>query len=251
MCRRLLPIKAGEGALEVGQRVQASFEKATKELAGEVAYDTLTAADTEKLAAQWLTDKLDGDEEGRLRKKPSAAAADAVGTLYDGVLEAIEAFPHPRSLRPVASDVERICSEHSLQLEHGSESYKRLARDLLYAHKKFYELIHARDANKWPKVPVAPTQGFTKAPVQSTGRNTIRNVYEAWASERRRNVPLHPGLISSGFLEYAEGLPKSGPLFPGLSPSAYTKRFGRMLDGLGLTDRGTVFHSFSRMRTPS
>ncbi|MDP3293430.1 MAG: site-specific integrase [Nevskia sp.] len=35
-----------------------------------------------------------------------------------------------------------------------------------------------------------------------------------------RRIPLHPRLIAEGFLEYAQGLPRGGPLFPDCPPSA-------------------------------
>ena len=60
----------------------------------------------------------------------------------------------------------------------------------------------------------------------------------------RRMVPLHPLLIRLGFLDYVKGLPQDGLLFPGLKSSAYSKRFGRMLDKLGLDAPGLVYHSF-------
>lgn len=60
-----------------------------------------------------------------------------------------------------------------------------------------------------------------------------------------RSVPIHPTLAELGFLEYAKKLPKDGLLFPDASNAqAYSKRFGRMLDKEGLTDRTLVFHSF-------
>ncbi len=60
----------------------------------------------------------------------------------------------------------------------------------------------------------------------------------------RREVPLHPILIELGFLDYVRARGTKGRLFPGLRPAAYTKRFARMLDKLGLKDPALVFHSF-------
>ena len=60
----------------------------------------------------------------------------------------------------------------------------------------------------------------------------------------RRKMPIHPFLIDMGFLDYVKGLPQDGPLFPGLNSKAYTPRFGRMLDKIGLDDPNLVFHSF-------
>lgn len=54
-----------------------------------------------------------------------------------------------------------------------------------------------------------------------------------------RKVPLHPVLVQEGFIDYVEGLPKDGPLFPDLMPDRFgrragtaTKRIGRWLRGL-------------------
>ncbi|MGR3967811.1 site-specific integrase [Pseudomonas sp. 910_23] len=46
----------------------------------------------------------------------------------------------------------------------------------------------------------------------------------------RRSVPLHPDLIALGFLEYVDGLPPGGQLFPALKPNKegwYGKIYGK------------------------
>ena len=60
----------------------------------------------------------------------------------------------------------------------------------------------------------------------------------------RRVVPIHRALVELGFLKYVETLDPAGPLFPELKVAAYSKRFARLLDNLGLTDPTLVFHSF-------
>jgi integrase len=67
----------------------------------------------------------------------------------------------------------------------------------------------------------------------------------------RRKVPLHPDVIELGFKRYLATLPANGDLFPlvrshskGPRSSAFSKWFARTLDGLGITDRRLVFHSF-------
>lgn len=62
--------------------------------------------------------------------------------------------------------------------------------------------------------------------------------------ESRRSVPLHPKLIELGLLRYVANQKRTGRLFPGLNPAAYSKRFNRMVDSLGITDSSVVFHSF-------
>lgn len=70
-----------------------------------------------------------------------------------------------------------------------------------------------------------------------------------------RDVPLHPDLNAMGFRDFVNSQRKAGRskkrLFfrigygsDGLPSTAYSKRFGRMLDKIGLDDEGLVFHSF-------
>ncbi|MEP6502143.1 MAG: site-specific integrase [Betaproteobacteria bacterium] len=66
----------------------------------------------------------------------------------------------------------------------------------------------------------------------------------------KRNVPVHPRLIELGFIDYVKSI-ESGPLFPALKTGAankfsatYSTWFGRVLDGLGITDDTKVYHSF-------
>lgn len=69
----------------------------------------------------------------------------------------------------------------------------------------------------------------------------------------KRVVPIHPQLIEMGFLEYVDSV-KGGKLFPLLEPdrygcrtAAYSKRFGRWLNRLGITSGLKVFHSFRHL----
>jgi integrase len=57
-----------------------------------------------------------------------------------------------------------------------------------------------------------------------------------------RAVPLHPAIVTSGFLEFVASQ-RPGPLFPGLAADRFgnqggngTKIIGRWVRGLGLTD---------------
>ncbi len=69
------------------------------------------------------------------------------------------------------------------------------------------------------------------------------------ASERI--LPLHPALISAGFLDFVERQGNQARLFPDLMPGPklnysheFSKWFGRYKKGLGFTERSLVFHSF-------
>ena len=67
-----------------------------------------------------------------------------------------------------------------------------------------------------------------------------------------RKIPLHPQLISLGFLEYLEHVrPYSGTIFPYMTPDRFGhyaktpgRRFGEYLNDLGITGECKVFHSF-------
>lgn len=70
-----------------------------------------------------------------------------------------------------------------------------------------------------------------------------------------RRMPLHPALLTEGFLAYVAGLPRDGRLFPDLRPgafgdldAAYSKRAGRWLRGLGIADRRKVANHSWRHR---
>ena len=66
-----------------------------------------------------------------------------------------------------------------------------------------------------------------------------------------RRIPLSPVLIERGFLEYVKAQPKDGLLFSELRPGphgvltgAFSKRYARFSDSLGITDPRTCFHSY-------
>src|SRR5262249_3896288 len=77
----------------------------------------------------------------------------------------------------------------------------------------------------------------------------VRSVKTA-ASTRR--IPVHPELIRLGFLDFVERQRAAGQarLFPeltvgkyGSASAQYSKRFGRLLRSIGITDKRKVFHS--------
>jgi integrase len=67
-----------------------------------------------------------------------------------------------------------------------------------------------------------------------------------------RLIPLHPVLLSCGFLDYVEDAKACGPkLFGYLTPDRFgswggtpSERWGKYMDGLGIKDPQKVFHSF-------
>ena len=48
-----------------------------------------------------------------------------------------------------------------------------------------------------------------------------------------RKVPLHPAIITEGFLDYAHSLSKDGPLFPGITPDRFGSRAGNGTKTIG------------------
>ena len=71
----------------------------------------------------------------------------------------------------------------------------------------------------------------------------------------QRRVPLHDEIIRCGFLAYVGALKKRGEtkMFPdirrkpgakGAQTAAWSKKYGRWLDKIGITDSRLVFHSF-------
>ena len=66
-----------------------------------------------------------------------------------------------------------------------------------------------------------------------------------------RDVPLHPGLIAAGLLEFVQSC--SGRLFPKVDctnevlSKAFSQWYGRYLDSLGITAKSKVFHSFRHL----
>jgi len=71
------------------------------------------------------------------------------------------------------------------------------------------------------------SEGIAYLSILETGDDEERTVKNAGS---RRAVPIHPDLISLGFLEYVEGLPANGQVFPQLAPTEdgwYGKAFGK------------------------
>jgi integrase len=69
----------------------------------------------------------------------------------------------------------------------------------------------------------------------------------------RRRVPVHPDLISLGFIDYASAA-KGARLFPllktdtdGREGGLFGKWFGKHIRNLGITDKRMVFHSFRHL----
>jgi hypothetical protein len=48
-----------------------------------------------------------------------------------------------------------------------------------------------------------------------------------------RRVPLHPAVISEGFIDYVKGLPKDSPLFPDMAPDVFGRRGGNATKIIG------------------
>jgi integrase len=64
-------------------------------------------------------------------------------------------------------------------------------------------------------------------------------------------IPLHPAILTEGFLGYVKSVPADGALFPNLPPDAFgkrsgvaTKRISKWLRAVGVTDSRKDFHSW-------
>ncbi len=82
-----------------------------------------------------------------------------------------------------------------------------------------------------------------------TGRAVAGKRFKNKQSERW--VPLHRELLDAGFIAFANSCDGDGRLFPNLKSGkdgshshAFSKWFGRFMDGVGLSDPALVFHSF-------
>src|SRR5690606_3461341 len=58
----------------------------------------------------------------------------------------------------------------------------------------------------------------------------------------RRSVPLHPAIIDAGFMQYVAKRKATDTLFADADAAAYSKRFARLLDKLGLSDPALGYH---------
>ena len=76
-------------------------------------------------------------------------------------------------------------------------------------------------------------QWFIDIHARSVGR-TLKTVHSA------RQVPLHPALISEGFLQYVQALPEGSPLFPDVPPDKFGKRVGNATKTHGRWVRGVL-----------
>src|SRR5262245_7839065 len=83
--------------------------------------------------------------------------------------------------------------------------------------------------------------------VHNGGENKLKNETSA------RLIPVHSALVHAGLLDYVKALPKTGPLFPGLTRRASKggkvgarvgELFRKRLVALGLKREGLCFHSF-------
>jgi len=92
----------------------------------------------------------------------------------------------------------------------------------LYTGARREELtqLFARDVKKSP-------EGISYLSILEADDDDERTVKTVGS---RRAVPLHPDLITLGFLDYVKGVPKDGQLFPQLTPNSegwYGKGFGK------------------------
>jgi len=171
-------------AHEVALRVDEAFDRARK---GEEAFDTLSASEAKQIAALWLSEEMDFDEELRVENVDTRDGEDALSDIYSQVLEGLENFPGRRSLSIVEQEITYVCEKHGLQLKKNSTDYRRIGLELLHAKRTWLEMIRDRNAGEWPEVPKPSSIPTSRGSVSETGSNTptISAMLDAWLAERR------------------------------------------------------------------
>lgn len=69
--------------------------------------------------------------------------------------------------------------------------------------------------------------------IQKIGSYYVIDITEGRTQGSERKVPLHPAVVREGFIDYVEGLPKDGPLFPDLKPDRFGRRAGTATKKIG------------------
>ncbi len=174
---------------------------------------------------------------------------------------------------PVSRMLLRLPKEKSDRLPFDGDDLKRIfnAPTFVGMHSERYwkksGTLVVRDSNYWMPILALCTGARANELLQLT-KSDVRQEDGVWiidinkrvkTKDSVRKVPLHPELISVGFVEWATSL-KIKPderLFGEVSPASgdgkfsttYSKRFGRFLDSLKLEDDRKVFHSFRHLFT--
>jgi len=95
------------------------------------------------------------------------------------------------------------------------------ARDEEQPHRRWIPWVCAFTGTRLDEV-----AGRNVADVEKIGTYWVLNIPYAKTPGSVRKVPLHPALIREGFIDYVDGLPRNGPLFPDLKPDRFGRRAG-------------------------
>lgn len=174
---------------------------------------------------------------------------------------------------PVSGMLLRLPKEKSDRLPFDKDDLKRIFTAPTYVgmhSERFWKkpgTLVVRDSNYWMPILALCTGARANELLQLT-KSDVRQEDGVWiidinkrvkTRDSVRKVPLHPELISVGFVEWVTSL-KIMPderLFSEVSPASgdgkfsttYSKRFGRFLSSLELEDERKVFHSFRHLFT--
>ncbi|WP_269715645.1 site-specific integrase [Caulobacter sp. NIBR2454] len=121
----------------------------------------------------------------------------------------------------------------------------------IYTGARMGELVQLHLADVQEDAPI-PVIAVTDLGSGAIGSGTEKHVK---SKAGVRTIPLHPDLIALGFGDFVrqrrKGKQAAKRLFfeipfgrDGQASTAYSKRFARLLDAVGLSDRALVFHSF-------
>lgn len=196
------------------------FRRIVEEFARHVGHDEAKRVAVPDVV-QWR-DKL--RERGLTKKTINGKYLAALGACYATAVEehAIERNPVPGA---------------RFQRPKGESRFEDSARPIPYSLKDATALIRAAETQTTPErrwlVPLLAYTGVRyREAVQSLGTD-VRQDEGVWfldiheehpwsnlkgAEGDTRQIPLHPALLTSGFVEYAQSLPKGAFLFPTLRP---------------------------------
>jgi integrase len=93
------------------------------------------------------------------------------------------------------------------------------ARDEDLPHRRWIPWVCAFAGTRLDEV-----AGRNVRDIEKVGAYWVLNIPFGKTPGSARKVPLHPVLIREGFLDYVDGLPKNGPLFPDLTPGRFERR---------------------------
>ncbi len=158
----------------------------------------LTDKAAQALAGQWLRRALEDDDRVRETGLPEIEQShtDPESDPYDVHLDhLIEAAESDTASEVLADDVDALIRAEGLSIDRGSDSYQRLAQQLLRAELTLYNVLNKRASGDWSPVaalaqypeyiPPATKRVQSRKVVRASGAgDRLSDLYEAWKKER-------------------------------------------------------------------